>query len=108
MAASGALQDRFFSNDPMINCDLSFLTSLGAWNPRLDLELQLLASVTFKHHMTVKAWSVYDGYIVKKITSGPIVTFDMSLFVSVHDSIRLNLNMHNVILGISDHKNLIL
>ena len=67
MAASGLLQDRFLTNDPIIDCDMSFLTILGAWNPLLDLELQFLASVTFKHHMKVITWSVYNGYIVKKI-----------------------------------------
>ena len=34
-------QDRCLTNDPVINCDMSFLTSLGAWNPLLDLELQV-------------------------------------------------------------------
>ena len=34
-------QDRFLTNDPVINCDMSFLTSLWARNPFLDLELQL-------------------------------------------------------------------
>ena len=43
---------------------MSFLTSLGAWNPLLDLELQEKAAVTFKHHMKVKTWSVYKKLLV--------------------------------------------
>ena len=72
-------QARFLTNDHVVNCDMSFLTNLGAWNPLLDLKLQKQASVTFKPHIKIKTWSVYNEYIVKKNTSGPIVTFDMSL-----------------------------
>ena len=62
-----------------MNCDMSFLLNLEAWSPIQDLKLQLQASVTFKPHIKIKTWSVYNEYIVKKNTSGPIVTFDMSL-----------------------------
>ena len=44
----------FLANNLIIKCDMSFLTNIGAWNPFLDLRLQVYAFLTSKHHMKVK------------------------------------------------------
>ena len=45
MAASGCYEkNRFLTSNPIIKCDTSFLTNLGAWNTFLDLKLQLEAT----------------------------------------------------------------
>ena len=35
---------RFLTSNPTIKCDMSFLAIFGAWNPLLDLKLQLYAT----------------------------------------------------------------
>ena len=41
MAASGYFENnRFLTSNPIIKCDMSFLTNFGAWNPFLNLKLQ--------------------------------------------------------------------
>ena len=50
-------QNIFSTNNPIINCDYYvtlFLTNFNAWNPFLDRNVELQASLTFKHHMRVK------------------------------------------------------
>ena len=40
MAASEYFEKRrFLNSNPIIKCDMSFLTNFGAWNPFLDLNL---------------------------------------------------------------------
>ena len=40
--------------NPIIKCNISFLTHFVAWNQFLNLKLQLYDSVTFKQKMKVK------------------------------------------------------
>ena len=52
-----AKKKRFLTINPIIKCDMCFLTNFGVWNLFLYLKLQLYVSATFKHHKKVKTWS---------------------------------------------------
>ena len=45
MAASGYFEkNRLLTSNPIIKCDVSILTIFEAWNPFMDLKLQLKAT----------------------------------------------------------------
>ena len=50
-------KNRFLTNNPIIKCDMCFLTNLGVWNLFLYLKLQLNVSATSKHQKKVNTWS---------------------------------------------------
>ena len=58
---------------------MTFLTKFGAWNPFLDLRLQVYAFSTFQAPREGQNLISYTG-ILKY--SGPVVTCDMSLLAN--------------------------
>ena len=69
----------FLTNNPIIKCDMSFLTNFRAWNPFLNFLLQVYVFFYLQAPQEGQNLISYTG-ILKY--SGPVVTCDMSLLAN--------------------------